>query len=163
MSTNPPSEQTELPCKEIIVAILLNAFEEIKELAAHPTSWQKSNWGKFKLNSELAELRWFITHPDGAELLATQVGMEGSLDGYREKGLAMLEKAESAANEYQSGGNPIVALISAPSPKVPKPPKRKEIQIAESVRGNPYSSVDIIAPEQPELFPDFFASTPVSL
>jgi len=154
MNANPSPPDFELPCIELVMAVLSNAIEEIQQLC-HPVPRLRQRIAYFgKGKNHFADLRWFLTSPDGAELLTTAAGINGILNRYRKQAMPMLAEAERLASTEFSSDNPIVGLISAS--------KKQVIQSQEPEKDNLYSSVDIIASEQVEMFPDFFTSTRAS-
>ena len=135
------------------MAMLGNAIEELRYHIAHPISkdLRSSYFGYIK--NPLAELRWFITHPEGGEMLAASADISSVFQKYRRKAMPLLLEAEALAETTkQACYNVFPFYNEALSQNPMKRHRYREIS-------NLYSNVEILTCQQDDFFTALFAKT----
>lgn len=157
MKTKPiPSNYTEASestCIEIVMAMLGNAIEELRYHIARPISKdpRSSYFGYIK--NPLAELRWFITAPEGGEMLAAAADISSVFQKYRRKAMPLLLEAEALAETTKQARYNVFPFYNDALSQ--NPMKRHRFRRFNNL----YSNVDILTYQQDDFFHALFAQT----
>lgn len=131
--------------------MLGNAIEELRYHISHPISkdLRSSYFGYIK--KPLAELRWFITHPEGGEMLAASADISSVFQKYRRKAMPLLLEAEALAETTKSARYNVFPFYNEALSQ--NPMKRHRFRRFNNL----YSSVDILTYQQDDFFLALFA------
>ena len=157
MKTSPiPSncpESLELTCKEIVMAMLGNAIEELRYHITHPISkdLRSSYFGYIK--NPLGELRWFLTSPEGGEMLAASADISSVFQKYRRKAMPLLLEAEALAEATKAAHYNVFPFYNEALSQ--NPMKRHRYRRFSNL----YSNVDILSYQQDDFFLALFSQT----
>jgi len=157
MKTKPiPSnhpEASESTCIEIVMAMLGNAIEELRFHISHPIAKDPRSSHFGYIRNPLAELRWFITSPEGGEMLAASADISSVFQKYRRKAMPLLLEAEALAETTKAACYNVFPFYHEALSQ--NPMKRHRFRRFNNL----YSSVDILTYQQDDFFHALFAQT----
>ena len=135
------------------MAMLGNAIEELRFHISHPVAKDPRSSHFGYIRNPLAELRWFITHPEGGEMLAASADISSVFQKYRRKAMPLLLEAEALAEAgMKTHYNVFPFYNEALSQNPMKRHRYREIS-------NLYSNVEILTCQQDDFFLALFSQT----